>query len=70
MGKFTVRDFLIAFSTSLLTHLDECRIDLHNDVLIVGYPLSFGHEIIVDLLDKLRAEGRSFRRVSMVGKRS
>jgi hypothetical protein len=57
-----VQDSLTPFSGSLLMNLGEYRIDLHNDVLIIGYPLSFGHEIIVDLLDKLRAEGRSFRR--------
>jgi len=40
--------------------LDEYRVDLHNDMLVVGYPLSFGHEIITDILDKLRAHGHSF----------
>lgn len=50
------------FCHSHLTNLDEYRVSLHNDILIVGYPLSFGHEIIVDLLDKLRDEGHSFRR--------
>jgi hypothetical protein len=47
---------------SFLTNLDKYRVDLHNDILVVGWPLSFGHEFITDLLDELRTNGHSFPR--------
>ena len=43
-----------------LTTVAKYSIDLHNDILVVGCPLSFGHEIIAHILDQLRAQGHTF----------
>src|SRR5882762_11511253 len=47
---------------SFLTNLDKYKIDLHNDILVVGWPLSFGHKFITDLLDELHTNRHSFSR--------
>lgn len=43
------------------------RLDLHDNLLTVGYPTTIGHEILVDLFETMSVNGNSYPRASYNG---
>jgi hypothetical protein len=55
---------------SFLTNLDKYKIDLHNDILVVGWPLSFGQSLSLIYWMNFTPTGTHSQGVFMEGKRS